>query len=82
MIRRALLLVLLATGTLNAQVTFERLLNADQEPENWLTYSGNNFGQRYSSLTSGQQRQRGQSGDPMGVAGPFAREVRDDRLGR
>ena len=51
MIRRALLLVLLTAGTLNAQVTFERLLNADQEPENWLTYSGNNSGQRYSPLT-------------------------------
>ncbi len=57
-IRRTLLLILLTVGTLNltagtleAQVTFERLLNADREPENWLTYSGNNAGQRYSPLT-------------------------------
>jgi len=26
--------------TLRAQVAFERILDADKEPENWLTYSG------------------------------------------
>ncbi|HIF07380.1 MAG TPA: PQQ-dependent dehydrogenase, methanol/ethanol family, partial [Gemmatimonadetes bacterium] len=31
-------------------VTQERLLNADAEPENWLMYSGNYFGQRHSRL--------------------------------
>ncbi len=31
-------------------VTAERLVNADQEPENWLTYSGAYHSQRYSSL--------------------------------
>ncbi len=34
-----------------AQVTFDRLLHADREPQNWLTYSGTNNGQRYSLLT-------------------------------
>jgi len=35
----------------DAQVTWERLLNAQQEPRNWLTYSGSNLSQRYSPLT-------------------------------
>ena len=32
------------------QVSFERLLRADQEPQNWLTYSGSFHSQRYSRL--------------------------------
>lgn len=34
-----------------AQVSPERLLNADQEPENWLSYSGDYDSQRHSDLT-------------------------------
>jgi alcohol dehydrogenase (cytochrome c) len=37
--------------TLHAQVPFERILRADQEPQNWLTYSGTFMSQRYSQLT-------------------------------
>ena len=33
-----------------AQVSFDRILNASKEPQNWLTYSGNLSGQRYSEL--------------------------------
>ncbi len=33
-----------------AQVTPERLLNPDKEPQNWLTYSGSYLSQRYSQL--------------------------------
>jgi alcohol dehydrogenase (cytochrome c) len=33
-----------------APVTFDRLLNADAEPHNWLMYSGNYAAQRYSEL--------------------------------
>jgi alcohol dehydrogenase (cytochrome c) len=33
------------------QVTFDRIQHADKEPQNWLTYSGNNMGQRFSPLT-------------------------------
>jgi alcohol dehydrogenase (cytochrome c) len=33
-----------------AQVSFDRILNANKEPQNWLTYSGNLSGQRYSEL--------------------------------
>ena len=36
--------------TLSAQVSFERLRDASAEPENWLTYSGDYFSQRYSEL--------------------------------
>src|SRR5262249_61030500 len=32
-------------------VTFERILNAGKEPQNWLTYSGGVNGQRHSMLT-------------------------------
>ncbi len=32
-------------------VTFDRILHADREPQNWLTYSGTVDGQRYSPLT-------------------------------
>ena len=35
----------------HAQVTSERLLNAEDEPENWLTYSGTYASQRYTPLT-------------------------------
>jgi len=37
-------------GTLSAQVSFDRIVNAGQEPQNWLTYSGNMMSQRYSPL--------------------------------
>jgi len=45
------LLVILAAASLDAQVTFDRILRADKEPQNWLTYSGSTAGQRYSALT-------------------------------
>jgi alcohol dehydrogenase (cytochrome c) len=48
----ALLLVLCGAASSNAQVTFDRLLKAGQEPQNWLTFSGNLNGERYSPLTS------------------------------
>jgi alcohol dehydrogenase (cytochrome c) len=35
---------------LEAQVTFERILNAEREPQNWLSYSGTLDNQRYSLL--------------------------------
>jgi len=51
MIRRALVFIVLATASLQAQVSFDRLLRANQEPQNWLTYSGTFLGQRHSQLT-------------------------------
>jgi alcohol dehydrogenase (cytochrome c) len=47
---RRLSLLLLIAGSLSAQVTFDRLVNAGKEPQNWLTYSGNMMSQRYSPL--------------------------------
>src|SRR5208337_4580389 len=50
---RAILLLLLsslATCSLCAQVTAERLVRSSEEPQNWLTYSGNYASQRYSLL--------------------------------
>jgi alcohol dehydrogenase (cytochrome c) len=41
----------LAVAPLRAQVSFERLLRAAQEPQNWLTYSGTLFSHRYTGLT-------------------------------
>jgi alcohol dehydrogenase (cytochrome c) len=37
--------------TSSGPITFERIQNSKREPQNWLTYSGNNMGQRYSPLT-------------------------------
>jgi alcohol dehydrogenase (cytochrome c) len=34
----------------SAQVTFERLLNSSKEPQNWMTYSGDYAGHRFSAL--------------------------------
>jgi alcohol dehydrogenase (cytochrome c) len=34
-----------------SQVSYERILAADDEPESWLTYNGNYSSQRYSGLT-------------------------------
>ena len=40
-----------AAAAVNAQVSFDRILKAAAEPENWLTYSGGLAGQRHSGLT-------------------------------
>jgi alcohol dehydrogenase (cytochrome c) len=44
------LLFFLVAGSVCAQVTFERIIGADKEPQNWLTYSGTPLSQRYSQL--------------------------------
>ena len=46
-----LVLLVAAAATLGAQVSFDRILNASREPQNWLSYSGSPFNQRYSELT-------------------------------
>ena len=51
MMRRLPLSLILLAGSLAAQVSFDRLVNADKEPQNWLTYSGTFMSQRYSPLT-------------------------------
>jgi alcohol dehydrogenase (cytochrome c) len=51
MIQRAALMILLTAGLASAQVSSDRIARAGQEPKNWLTYSGNYNGNRYSTLT-------------------------------
>jgi alcohol dehydrogenase (cytochrome c) len=47
---RLLLLIIAFVGAGSAQVSFNRILNANKEPQNWLTYGGSYFSQRYSTL--------------------------------
>ena len=42
--------VALVPTLLAAQVSYDRLRNAESEPHNWLTYSGNFSAHRYSAL--------------------------------
>jgi alcohol dehydrogenase (cytochrome c) len=46
----AVLLLSLAVLRAQAQVTFERLVHAANEPQNWLMYSGDYTGRRFSPL--------------------------------
>lgn len=41
---------LLSSQPLQAQVSYERILRADEQPHNWLTYNGTYSSQRYSAL--------------------------------
>ncbi len=50
MTRRILSLVFFVAGNLPAQITMDRLLHPEREPQNWLTYSGSYSAQRYSTL--------------------------------
>jgi alcohol dehydrogenase (cytochrome c) len=43
--------VLLMSALAWAQVPYERIAQADRDPGNWLTYSGNYLGHRFSPLT-------------------------------
>ena len=43
--------VFTAVASGQAPVTFDRILRASQEPQNWLTYSGSVLSQRHSPLT-------------------------------
>ena len=47
---RFLILAIVAAAS-QATVSYDRLLHADREPQNWLSYSGNYSGQRYSPLS-------------------------------
>ena len=48
---KPLALLFLLTPLLIAQVTPDRLRDAAREPQNWLTYSGTYFSQRYTNLS-------------------------------
>lgn len=47
---RLSLILLLLPSIASAQVSYERLLNAADEPESWLTYSGTYNSERFSPL--------------------------------
>jgi alcohol dehydrogenase (cytochrome c) len=51
MTHRILLIVVLLSAVVQAQVSYDRLLRAGAEPHNWLTYSGTYSGHRYSTLS-------------------------------
>src|SRR5690242_6650858 len=44
------MLLAFACWRMDAQVTFDRILRASNEPQNWLSYSGGYYSQRYSPL--------------------------------
>ena len=44
------LFICFAATNASAQVSYERILNSADEPENWLTYNGGYKSQRYSQL--------------------------------
>jgi alcohol dehydrogenase (cytochrome c) len=71
----SLSLTSLCVGSVRAEVSYERLKNAKQEPHNWLTYSGDYAGQRYSALEQINRRNvndlRVQWIFQTGLAGPF-----------
>ena len=48
--RIAIFLSLFCAQISAAQVTFERLKNSAKEPQNWMTYSGDYSGKRFSAL--------------------------------
>jgi alcohol dehydrogenase (cytochrome c) len=41
---------LMVAAFAHAQITFERLVNSAKEPQNWMTYSGDYSGKRFSAL--------------------------------
>ena len=55
----AVLIVIASTGLL-AQVSYQRLLNAEKEPQNWLTYAGSYKSHRHSPLTLINRQNAGQ----------------------
>jgi len=46
----AILVLAVATSIAFADVSFQRLVNADDEPQNWLTYSGTFRSERFAAL--------------------------------
>src|SRR5262245_43009882 len=50
MIPRTFLMIAVLGGSLQAQVGFDRIVRGNQEPHNWLTYSGTTLSHRHSQL--------------------------------
>jgi len=45
---KSIVCAFIAAGAMYGQLTYDRLLKSDAEPQNWLTYSGSYNGWRYS----------------------------------
>lgn len=78
----ATVLLVAATFTLEGQapagqsgVTFQRLLNAADEPGNWLMYSHTYNSWRLQHVKSDQCTDREKSPREMAVSGPSHREI-------
>lgn len=50
------ILIAMISTVASAQVPYERIVKAAGEPQNWMTYSGNYAGHRYSPLTQIDRR--------------------------
>ena len=48
--RLSVLLALVSPLAAFAQVPYQRVLDSAKEPQNWLTYGGNYYDQRFSGL--------------------------------
>ena len=70
-----LLALAAAASVLHAQqpVTFDRILRANQEPQNWLTYSGSLSGHRYTAADADHAGQRQEPRAAVGVPDAHAR---------
>src|SRR5215212_425491 len=49
-LRPLLILALLITSTVAQEPSWQRLINSDKEPQNWLSYGGNYAAHRFSAL--------------------------------
>jgi len=47
---RTAVIAVLVAASLAAQVSYQRLLQSEQDPGNWMTYSGNYSSHRHSRL--------------------------------
>ena len=58
-----------------AQVPYQRVVNSDSEPANWLSYGGNYYGQRFSGLKQLTPQNVVRAENGLGVsAGPSRRK--------
>src|SRR5262252_510484 len=48
--RLSLILIALALPAYGQEPTWERLINSDREPQNWMSYGGNYAAHRFSAL--------------------------------
>ena len=53
------ILTALLAAPVHSQISYERILQAEAEPESWLTYNGSYMSQRYSRLTQIDQENVG-----------------------